>query len=225
VTVWAVVPTKALAAAKGRLAPALTAEQRQALARAMLADVLAALLAADGLARVLVVSPDEAALALAESLGGTPLREPPLPRGEGVADDALNAALDHAASVATSAGAMALLALPSDVPLVTPADVAALVTGPAPTPAVVLAPTLDGGTGALLRRPPQVVPACFGSASLHAHLRAAGEVRVLARLLWRPNLALDIDRPEHLQRLRGLTVRSRAQALLAKWADNATPLP
>ena len=87
-TLWAVVPAKSLATAKGRLGSLLVPDERRALATALLADVLAALRATTSVERVLVVSADDAVLALAETLGATPLREPaltpwpPPPQGE-----------------------------------------------------------------------------------------------------------------------------------------------
>jgi 2-phospho-L-lactate guanylyltransferase len=133
------------------------------------------------------------------------------------AEEGLNAALDHAAGVAEGAGLTGLLALPSDVPLVMPADVAALLRSLPPAPAAVLAPTLDGGTGALLRCPPAVLPARFGADSLRAHVRMAYARGVRARVLRRANLALDLDRPADLLRITALPPRSRTQVLLADW--------
>ena len=230
-TVWAVVPAKPLDAAKGRLAPLLAPAERRALAEALLADVLSALVGASVVDRVLVVSTDPAALALAECLGAHPVPETTAahPRGVGpAADGPLNAALGHTASIPTSAsqrartadaeatlnaalnqaaaiathgGAQALLALPADLPLITPGDVAALVAGLPARPFIVLAATRDGGTSALLRQPPLVLPAAFGPESLRAHLRAAAAAGVAARIVWRPNLALDVDTPADLRRL------------------------
>jgi 2-phospho-L-lactate guanylyltransferase len=250
VSIWAVVPLKALAAAKGRLAPVLTVAERAALARAMLADVLAALQASPGVAGMWVVSGDAAALELAERLGARPLEEPreraavpalaiatqtagvvprlaptqppawggaPVPAWAADAEEGLNAALDHAARVAEAAGATGLLALPADVPLVTPVDVAALLRGLPAVPAAVLAPTLDGGTGALLRSPPTALPARFGEDSLRAHLRVAYRRGVRTRVVRRANLALDLDRPADLQRIAALAPRSRTQVLLVAW--------
>ncbi len=239
-SLWAVVPVKALAAAKGRLAPALSASERRALAEALLTDVLAALAGASAVERVLVVSDDPEALALAARLGATPLAEeallgahppretvplvPRLPAADAALETeaALNRALDQAAVAAWSAGAAGLLALPADLPLVTPADVAALAADPLPAPSVVLAATLDGGTGALLRRPPLAIPACFGPVSLRAHLAAAGRHGCRARLVWRPNLALDVDAPADLERL---VTQSRlgehTRAWLAAWRGAA----
>jgi 2-phospho-L-lactate guanylyltransferase len=225
---WAVVPVKGLTAAKGRLAPLLTSAERGALAAALLADVLAALRDAPGVERVLVVSPDPEALALAEVWGATPLVEPvapgvasPRPPGD---DVGLNVALDHAAVVAAAGGAAALLALPADLPLVAPADVAAVAAALPRAPSVALAPTADGGTGALLRQPPLAIPARFGAASLRAHLEAAAAHGVAARLVWRRNLSLDVDRPADLERLAFLPAPSATRRLLVQWrADGRWP--
>jgi 2-phospho-L-lactate guanylyltransferase len=217
-TLWAAVPVKTLAAAKGRLAPVLTPEQRRALATALLADVLEALVGTPAIARVLVVSADPDALALARAMGALPVDEPLADGAGGAAPEtALNAALDHAAALATAAGAAALLALPADLPLVTAADVAAVLAAAPPAPSVLLAPTWDGGTSILLRRPPLAIPARFGPASLRAHLQAAAARHLLVRLVWRANLGLDLDRPTDLQRLVALPPRGRARALLATW--------
>jgi 2-phospho-L-lactate guanylyltransferase len=258
-TLWAVVPVKALDAAKGRLAPLLTLPERQALAGALLADVLAALCASPSVGRVLLVSADPAALALAESLGASPLPEtPPGPAsrpepapaagrgGSGPPPDTrsrpairpspglagaeapLNAALDQAAATAAAGGATALLALPADLPLVTAVDIEALSAHWPAQPSVVLAGTPDGGTGALLRSPPAAIPAAFGPDSLRAHLRAARERRVHARLVWRPNLALDVDSPADLERLFAHpAVGVHTAAWLSHWqqtVDRGSPL-
>src|ERR1700761_3927389 len=63
--IWAVVPVKDTTAAKQRLAPAAPPAFRQALALAMLEDVLEALAAAPGLAGRLLVTTDAAAIDLA----------------------------------------------------------------------------------------------------------------------------------------------------------------
>jgi 2-phospho-L-lactate guanylyltransferase len=218
---WAVVPVKGLTAAKGRLAPLLTTAERGALAAALLADVLAALRIAPEIQRVLVVSPDPEALALAETWGATPLAEPPATTLPGLRppgdDTSLNLALDHAATVAAAGGAAGLLALPADLPLVSPADVAAVCAALPAAPYVALAPTTDGGTGALLRQPPLAIPARFGAASLRAHLQAAAAHGVAARLVWRRNLSLDVDHPADLERLVSLPLASATQRLLAEW--------
>src|SRR5262249_56246115 len=69
VDLWAVVPVKERISAKERLAPVLRPEARQALALAMLEDVLAALAATAGIAELLVVTVDAEAGRLAARYG------------------------------------------------------------------------------------------------------------------------------------------------------------
>ncbi|MDP8969360.1 MAG: hypothetical protein M3N52_02430, partial [Actinomycetota bacterium] len=56
-----------------------------------------------------------------------------------------------------------------------------------------------GGTGALLRRPAQVMGTAFGEQSAAAHLRLAREARVRHVRLRLPGLALDVDTPVQLR--------------------------
>ncbi len=216
-TLWAVVPAKPLGLAKSRLAPVLGPEERAALARALLADVVAALTAAPGLVRVAVVSADAEARAVGVALGALGLPEPAGALPDADPEARLNAALEHAAVVAERASAAGLLVLPADVPLVTAADVGALRAALPEGPGVVVAPTADGGTGALLRVPPSICAARFGAGSLDAHLRTAAARGVLARVVVRPNLQFDVDRPADLLRLLQLPQRTQTQALLAAW--------
>ncbi|MFL6271387.1 MAG: 2-phospho-L-lactate guanylyltransferase, partial [Actinomycetes bacterium] len=64
-----IVPLKALAEAKGRLAPAVGPLQRRLLAIAMFEDVVAALQAVPGLDKPVVVSPDREVWRRAEAMG------------------------------------------------------------------------------------------------------------------------------------------------------------
>lgn len=189
----ALIPVKAATAGKERLAQLLTPAERAALVRAMLHDVTAALLASGLLRRVAVTSPDAAMLALAERLGALPLPEPPAGGG-------LNAALAAAIARLAAAGADAVLVVQGDVPQLRPADVAALVTGPA-SGCVRAAPSADGGTSALLLRPADVIAPAFGAGSFARHRAAALAAGVAFERCDLPALAWDIDRPEDIARL------------------------
>ena len=95
-----------------------------------------------------------------------------------------------------------LLLVMADLPYLAADDVAALIEAGRQS-AVVIAEAKDGGTNALLLRPPTVLAFAFAtgqpSASRHAHqARAAGIEPVIVR---RPGLARDIDTPADLAAL------------------------
>jgi 2-phospho-L-lactate guanylyltransferase len=203
------VPVKRLAAGKSRLAAALGRETIEALTLAMLGDVVDALHACARLARVVVVTPDPDVGEAARALGAEAR----------VADDpGLNDALD-AAAAALADPAGALLVVLGDVAGARPADLAQLfdALGAEPGPAAVLAPARDGGTAALLRRPPAAIPPCFGADSAKAHRAAAERRGVRFSELPLASLAIDLDRIEDARALlAGDAPAPRTRALLAR---------
>ncbi len=207
-TTHAIVPVKPFARAKTRLAQVLSPDARRVLASAMLLDVIGALRAARGVRRIWVVSLDREILAVAGRLGAEPLAEK--------FDMGLNPALRLATRNAARDGAGRVLIVPSDVPLITAADIDALVVAAARMrlPRSVLAvPSRDGtGTNALLRTPPTVIPPRFGSDSLRRHGREAARRGVPFLLRRAPRMMLDIDTPADLvllaRRARGHTARA-----------------
>jgi 2-phospho-L-lactate guanylyltransferase len=202
------VPVKPFARAKTRLARVLSPEARRVLASAMLLDVIAALGAAGAVEHVWVVSLDRDILEGAARLGAAPIEEE--------FDMGLNRALRLATRTAAGAGADRVLIVPSDVPLVTAADIDALVgvAGRARSPRSVIAvPSLDGtGTNALLRTPPAVIPPRFGAGSLQRHAREAAQRGVPFFLRRAPRIMLDVDTPAEMlllaRRARGHTARA-----------------
>src|SRR4029453_485348 len=104
-----IVPLKALAEAKGRLAPEVGPLQRRLLAIAMFEDVIAAIQSVPALRAPVVVSPDrEGGGRRAEAMGCRVVEEPP-----GVGD--LNGAL--AAAAGGVANGSPLLVVAADLPL------------------------------------------------------------------------------------------------------------
>src|SRR5580765_8427865 len=108
---WVVVPVKYSAASKQRLASSLPPPLRQALALAMLEDVLAALAGVPGLAGRLLVTTDPAAMRLAASYNAQCIDE-----GAG---DGHTGAVTAAARRLAREGRGGMLTLPGDIPLVT----------------------------------------------------------------------------------------------------------
>lgn len=213
-TAAALVPVKELSLAKERLAPLLSPDERRALARAMLRDVLDALVATQGLSTVYVVGSDAEALALARRGGARVLVEP---AGLG----GLNGALEWARqTILASAGAPAsLLVVPADVPAVGRADVEAFLADDAAAdrgPLVRICPAPDGGTNALLLRPADAIPFRFGRGSARAHAEAGTERGIPVEQRELPAFTLDLDTPDDVERcLRLRGGRFTGDALLA----------
>jgi 2-phospho-L-lactate guanylyltransferase len=176
---------KPLQAAKERLAPTLSADERRRLSLAMLADVIAA---ARGFDRVWVLNSDAEAEELSRAAGVEAVPDPAPGAG-------LNASLSAATRAAIAKGATGVVVVSADLPCAREDDLAALVAAPG----VALAPDRAGiGTNALWRAPGDLIDVAFGPNSLSAHAelaRAAGTPAIVAA---RPGLALDVDTPDHL---------------------------
>jgi 2-phospho-L-lactate/phosphoenolpyruvate guanylyltransferase len=183
------VPLKALDAAKQRLAATLSPEARRELAAWMFGRVAAACRGATAVGRVLAVAGDAAAAHVAAAHGVEVLLE----RRPG---------LDHALATADAAcaPAAATIVVAADLPLVEPEDVDAVCAAGSVAPIVVVAPTHDGGTGALLRRPPGIIAPAYGPGSAARHLALARAAGSAACSLRRRALALDIDDAAGLRR-------------------------
>lgn len=188
----AIIPVGTLEAAKSRLGETLDAEERQDLAERLLGRTVAAALALERLADVLVISPDRELLQRAAAQGARTLRQ----RSRG-----LNAGLAEARADVIAGGADAILVLPIDLAFVTVENVAAVLdplSGAGAAPAVVLVTDRHGtGTNALVLRPPDVIGFAFGPGSRRAH-RAAAEAVGAAYAEVEGPLAFDIDTPADL---------------------------
>lgn len=208
---WLIVPVKPFGEGKSRLADVLPATARAALSRRWLTHVLTTVRAWNAAAPLLVISRDPAVLAHATALGAQPLAEPPPATKNAAtknanaknanaknAEDTLNAALAHAQAVAQVGGAEAILVLPADLPLLTAADLDELYDLAQEGPSVVLAPSHDRGTNALLLRPPGIIPFAFGPDSFIRHAAAAGAAGLPCHVYHSVTLALDVDHPEDL---------------------------
>ena len=182
-----VIPARAPELGKTRLAEALAAEQRAALGLRLFEHVLGLAIAAVGAEAVHVISRSPDLRARAEARSANSIVE----QGQG-----LNPALEQAAALLAASGQGPILSLSVDLPLVGPADLAALLT--APGDVVCATDTLREGTNALLQRRPGLIPYRYGPASHAAH-RTETEARGLAfTVIDRTGLAHDLDTPADL---------------------------
>jgi 2-phospho-L-lactate guanylyltransferase len=194
VKTWVVVLIKDFNSAKQRLQPALSPRSRRALARKNAELAVRAASAGD---HVLVVAGSEQVAHLAAKWGAEVLLEP---RAEGQ-----NVAARRGLNRAVEQGAAAVLLLSSDLPLVTAEAVRALLNDAAghESPVAMAAPAVGrGGTNALYLRPPDAIGLHFGDDSLAKFLHEA-EARGVAFVVHHSDaMALDVDEPADLARLR-----------------------
>jgi 2-phospho-L-lactate guanylyltransferase len=209
--VEAIVPANILKASKARLAPCLTPSNRSRLSVAMLFDVLHALTQVREVERVTVVSADQSVQRITRLTGTHFLWE-----GE---RRGLNKGLRLAVRDASWRRASAALILPSDIPLITPHEVRRFLTI-SDGYSVALTPSKDGGgTNALLLRPPGIMNPAFGKNSLQRHLSLARRNGLPSRVVKLRRIAVDVDEPRDLMRIRKLSLRNETGHCLRSFRE------
>ncbi len=191
---WVVVLIKDFDSAKQRLRPALAPKERRALA---LRNAQLAVQAAAAGDRVLVVAGDDEVAELAKAWGAEVLLEP--------SQEGQNVAAARGMARAVEGGADAVLLLSSDLPLVTVDSVREVleagsrIKGPV---AVAVRAVGRGGTNALYLRPPGAITLHFGADSLAKFRDEAERSGVKFIVHDSDAMALDLDEPGDLARLR-----------------------
>jgi 2-phospho-L-lactate guanylyltransferase len=214
--IWAIIPVKETRGAKQRLAPALSAPLRQALALAMLEDVLEAIAGVRGLGGTTLVTVDPQAKMLAHRYGMATIADG--------AHDGHTGAVNAGARYLVAQGRATLLTLPGDLPLVTSAEIEQLIAAHGPAPAFTIAPAHDDlGSNAILMSPPRAVPLRFGEDSYFPHLAAARAQGIAPCVVRLPGIAFDIDNPQDLHHFARLGSTTRAGTLIAQHADQLLP--
>lgn len=213
------VPVKDLVNAKQRLMSALSPDERRDLAKAMLRDVLRALVPMTeiGLDFVWVVSRDPEVRRIVEGF------HRPLLLVEEEDNGGHTAAVALAQRVAAEQGVDLFGTVPGDVPCLDSDEISRLVLAAAELRsqnglAAVFVPSRSGlGTNAVALAPPDVLPLSFGEPSFDRHLATARELGVATRVLRFPGLGLDIDDPDDLRALLAEGGATESGRLLARW--------
>ncbi|MCI0348583.1 MAG: 2-phospho-L-lactate guanylyltransferase [Acidobacteriales bacterium] len=203
------VPVKNLVESKRRLSLLLTAEERQALARAMLQDVLSALAHCSRRSQVALVTGDSEAIRLAGQFSFQIIED----RDNGGESEAIA----MATAVCEQRGEAETLVLPADIPLVASSEIEAVFAA-APAAGTVIVPSREErGSNAVLRRPCSLFPLKFGDDSFQPHLRAAEATGLPCAVARLRGIELDVDRPADLAELALRPGNTRAQQLAREW--------
>lgn len=205
------IPIKDLGFAKQRLRDLLRPGERVELARAMLRDVLRAVVAAR-LDAVWVVTRDADAISLARDFGAEILREE--------ANQGHTAAVALAQARATRAGVRVFATVPGDVPCVTAGEIDRLVASAhAGAARVALAPSGSRlGTNGVALNPPDAMPLTFGEPSFERHVATARHCGLDLEVVALPGLALDVDGADDLRALLARGPHTDSGRLVAAWS-------
>ena len=188
-SVFTVVPVKTLLKSKTRLSIVLDPLERRTFTLTMLEDVLKAV-KSSMVYQTVVISSDPTVEGLANNVGAAYLLE----RKQG-----LNQAIKQATEWCIQNNAESVLVLPADIPLIIPEDINQIVKLGSERNSVVISPSHNGGTNALLQKPPNLIPTYFGSRSFTKHLHKALTRGITAKVYRSQRVAMDIDSLEDLR--------------------------
>ena len=190
----ALVPIKALIAAKQRLNPALTQSQRQQLSRSMAHDVLSALSSVPNLA-LSICAGDDYGAELAQKFNATLIRDSELPCA-GL--DAIAATYSQRMMIQGYSHAMIVHA---DIPLLTTSTLELILESEANHDVVLVTDRHGEGTNIISWRLGSGFATNFGTDSRARHLTQCAELNLRVCEIHCDNTALDIDTPSDLQLL------------------------
>jgi 2-phospho-L-lactate/phosphoenolpyruvate guanylyltransferase len=194
---WVIVPVKPLRRAKSRLSDILTSEEREQLNCHMLKNTLMALSMVPDIGRVLVVSSDMSALALAREYSARTLLEDGRSK--------LNTALTRATTLAQAYTSSGVMILSADLPLINSTELQKFILLAQQAPEVIIAPDRHNvGTNAMIVSPSGLIPYAFGANSFQRHLSLAHHAGARVEVYQSPAFELDIDTPQDLALYRQL---------------------
>lgn len=201
--VIAVVPVKGLSLSKKRLSAILSLQERRLLTAAMFEDVVTALKSST-VDKIAAISSDPIIRATANKFAVPCLSEN---------RTGLNPIIEEATKWCTEMKSDSMLVLPADIPLVSPKDINKITEMGIDNASVVISPSKNGGTNALLRKPPNIIEARFGSNSFIRHLKEATRKYVSISIYCSKGIVCDIDFAEDLKYLENENATATSQVL------------
>jgi 2-phospho-L-lactate guanylyltransferase len=198
----AILPVKSFGAAKQRLGSLLGSGSRHALAQAMFQDVLASLRRVEGIERIVIVASEPSVEFAAEDH---------IVVLEDEVSDGQSTAAAAGIRWAVTGGFERVLLVPGDTPLLSAAEIDALLAN-APEEVVIVPDRHGTGTNGLLLRPPTAIEPSFGPDSLKRHVAAAETAGVAHRVERVPSLVFDVDTSDDLAVVADAIEKSRAIA-------------
>ncbi|WP_299202771.1 2-phospho-L-lactate guanylyltransferase [uncultured Amphritea sp.] len=188
-----VIPMKSPERSKSRLAAVLSRSQRKKLTLSLFERNLSFFRQYYPQHNLLVVTESKRIQEISESHGAEVLLEERKLAG-------LNAAVTMAAEYNAKRGVETQLVIPGDIEAIDFNEIECLLSHRVATPSVVVCPSYDGGTNAIMTTPPNVMPFSFGPDSCQIHLLSAFAEGLESTRLFLENLSYDVDRPEDLGR-------------------------
>ncbi len=191
----AVIPVKPLDQAKQRLASVLDGDMRGKLCLAMLEDIICTLKKVPELMGIIIVSNDIHVKKLAKEYSIEVIQENQ--------NSNLNKAVEKASRFLNNQRIDQMLYLPGDIPLVTATAIKQVLIYGEQRSSLVLVPCEENrGTNALLCKPSNCFPFAFGNNSFHLHQQHAQKLGIPAYSFESEEIALDIDTPAALKKLK-----------------------
>ena len=193
-TNWAILPVKAFRKGKSRLRGALTLPELERLNQECFQRTFTELLKSACIDRIVTVSREKLALDWALAQGGLVIYE----KRPSSLNQAVRAGLDYI--LARESGQV--LIVPTDLPLMTAADVQSLFSVAQPPRSLVIVPDLaQAGTNALLLSQPDFLFLSFGQHSFQNHCAQALNHGLRLIVYLNRSIQQDLDTPADLNRL------------------------
>ncbi len=181
-----ILPVKSFANAKTRLSNVLSMRERAELVKAMLMDVLCAIVEAKEVSGVIVVTPGGGVERVASEFNKVIVI-----KDLGVGQvEAVRKAMEYAGK---NFRVSRLILAVGDTPLITRDDVSFVLSQACSERSVAMVPSIDGGTNLMAQHPPGAIDLMYGPGSFRKHLSRALESKVKTSIYVSEGAVIDVD--------------------------------